>query len=42
MQITGIARAVVDRASFVCEIPGLGSAAFASVGELSVEAAVVT
>jgi phage tail-like protein len=42
MQITGSPRSFFHKASFICECPGLGSAAFSSVGELSVEAAVVT
>jgi phage tail-like protein len=42
MQITGSPRSFFHKHSFVVEVPGLGSAAFSSAGELSVEAAVVT
>jgi len=42
MPIVGTPRSFHHKANFVVEVPGLGSAAFASCGELSVEAAVVT
>ena len=42
MPIVGTPRSFHHKSSFVVEVPGLGSAAFASMGELSVEAAVVT
>jgi len=42
MPIVGTPRSFHHKANFVVEVPGLGSAAFASMGELSVEAAVVT
>jgi phage tail-like protein len=42
MPIIGSPRSFHHKSCFVVEIPGVGSASFASCGELSVEAAVVT
>jgi phage tail-like protein len=42
MTVLGTPRSFHHRYAFVAEIPGVGSAAFSSCGELSVEAAVVT
>jgi phage tail-like protein len=42
MQITGTPRSFFHRYAFNAEIPGIGSAAFSSVGEISVEAAIVS
>jgi len=42
MPVIGSPRSFHHKSCFVCEMPGVGSAAFASCGELSVEAAVVT
>jgi phage tail-like protein len=42
MNVLGAPRSFFHRYSFIVECPGIGSAAFSSVGELAVEAAVVT
>lgn len=42
MPIVGTPRSFHHKAAYLVEVPGVGSASFSSVGELSVEAAVVT